>query len=237
VSAILRPEQSVQQQVGELAQIGPDVALANKKGLFPQQVDRIIPNPTNVLPSDKEEALIKLVQDTYGLPVTAELNGMRMNANYGLVGGEQHLPVSRNDKVSNHTTDTTWNLTGMTGKPGAWGFVADDPDHPTAKDRLREQWYGNFQTFLMPGWHEHVHEWYPKLRHQKMAMVNPDNGSLVVLSLEDSGPSPFIDRKFGASNEAMDKLGYGLSRKGPVYLLFIDDPNDTVPLGPVGGAQ
>lgn len=65
-----------------------------------------------------------------------------------------------------------------------------------------------------------------------MIMINPLNGQAVVGVLGDAGPANWTLKQFGASPEAMKalKLHKG-PRKGLVLLLFVDDPDNTIPLG------
>jgi hypothetical protein len=66
-----------------------------------------------------------------------------------------------------------------------------------------------------------------------MVAVNPKTGAVVVGVLEDAGPAVSTGRKFGGSPEVMEELGF--SRGGSyVYMFFVDDPSDQVPLGRYG---
>ena len=50
----------------------------------------------------------------------------------------------------------------------------------------------------------------------------------------DAGPAKFTGRQFGGSPQVMHDLGfYPKTHEGRVLLLFVDDPDDKVPLGPI----
>jgi hypothetical protein len=220
---------------GVVSILGPDVSLANQTGLFPSQVSNIAPNPGPVLSPEQETAVQDLIQKTYNVPAKAELEGIRLNAVYGVIAGEQHLPLYPGDKVANHTTDPTRKLTGMVPGLPAWGYFEDSKDKVTDVDREAEEYYIAAQTFLAPGWKQNVPKYYEWFHGRKMIMINPETGNAVVVRIEDAGPSPSLHRTFGGSNEVIQALGLGRIRTAPVYGFFVDDPNDTIRLGPVGG--
>jgi hypothetical protein len=68
-----------------------------------------------------------------------------------------------------------------------------------------------------------------------MLVVNPQNGKAVVAVIGDSGPAPWTGKHLGGSPEVMKYLQrYDGKQVGPVLYFFIEDPNNTVPLGPIG---
>ena len=59
-------------------------------------------------------------------------------------------------------------------------------------------------------------------------------GKSVVTDLADSGPAQWTGKQFGASPEAMKALDLHKGpRKGLVIFLFVDDPQNKIPLGPL----
>lgn len=215
--------------------VGPDASLANKAGLFTKQISRISPTPNSMLTGEQEHLVEQLIQENYGIPAKAELEGIRLNTTYGVMAGEQHLPLYPGDTLENHSSDPTKHLTGMVPGLPSWGYFAKDKASVTQKDIERERYYIAAQTFLAPGWNQNVQKYYQWFKYRKMIVVNPETGQACVVVIADAGPSPFLKRSFGGSNEVMMHVGLGLKRKGAVYALFVDDPNDTIPLGPVGG--
>lgn len=67
-----------------------------------------------------------------------------------------------------------------------------------------------------------------------MLVVNPQNGKAIVADIADAGPSPWTGKQLGGSPAVMNYLErVDGAQKGPVLYFFINDPNDTIPLGPV----
>ena len=67
-----------------------------------------------------------------------------------------------------------------------------------------------------------------------MLVVNSKTGQAVVTDIADAGPAAWTGKHLGGSPEVMTYLGlHRGSRKGAVVYFFIDDSNDTIPLGPV----
>ena len=60
----------------------------------------------------------------------------------------------------------------------------------------------------------------------------------MVAVLGDSGPAPWTGKQFGGSPEVMAALGF-LPRetKGKVVVLYLDDPGNSIPLGPLNLSQ
>ena len=67
-----------------------------------------------------------------------------------------------------------------------------------------------------------------------MIVVNPENGTACVGVVGDTGSAKWTGKQFGGSPELMKALDLHLGpRKGKVVLLFVDDPDNNVPLGPI----
>ncbi|MBI4097102.1 MAG: hypothetical protein HY428_01675 [Candidatus Levybacteria bacterium] len=123
---------------------------------------------------------------------------------------------------------------GMATGLGAWGYFASSKDAMTEKDVLREKYYIAVQTFLAPGFQENVSDRYNFFKYRKMLVVNPQNGKAIVCIIGDAGPAEWTGKSLGGSPEVMKYLERvdGKAR-GSVLYYFVDDPSDTIPLGPV----
>ena len=67
-----------------------------------------------------------------------------------------------------------------------------------------------------------------------MLVVNPQNGKAIVAAVADAGPAQWTGKHQGGSPEVMGYLErYDGSQKGSVLYFFIDDPQDSIPLGPI----
>jgi hypothetical protein len=220
---------------------------SEEKELEPQQ--RVVENLQKALPSEvrklspeEETEVGEILSQQYNLPVKAEIDGIRLNRSYGLIGGEQHLYRYPGDTVFKHADTTSdWAMYGGSGIApglGAWGYFARSEAEFTERDKLRERYYIAVQTFLAPGFSENVGKYRDFFKFRKMLLVNPKTGQAVVAVIGDAGPAEWTGKHLGGSPEVMHFVGHAKGpRKGPVLYYFIDDPKDEVPLGPIDPAQ
>ncbi len=210
----------------------------DKNKLLALELKDKVPTEVRNLNPQEEQQISQTLSNRFGLKVSAELQGKRLNRSYGLIGGEQHLYRYPGDIVQAHAKDTQdWAMYGGAGIApglGAWGYFAPSKEAFTPKDEERERWYVVAQTFLSPGFAERTAEYRDFYKYRKMLVVNPETGQAVVGDIADAGPAEFTGKQFGGSPEVMQAVGLASGpRKGPVLFYFIDDPNDQVPLGPI----
>lgn len=197
-----------------------------------------VPDVIRPLTTDEENKIQTAIFDTLGVKAVAELDGKRLNTDFGLIGGEQHLYRYPGDSLDRHFNNLSERLrfydAGIAPGLGAWGYFAYSKDSMTEQDVLREKYYVAVQTFLSEAWKTDprgMSEWF---KYRKVLVVNPKTGHGVVAVVGDSGPSTFTGKSFGGSPEVMDVLNLGEGpRKGEVILLFVDDPSNSIPLGPI----
>ncbi len=221
----------------QIQQIQSTKQLDKKSALV---LDLALETPREVRPLKPEEetAITKTLSDYYGFNVLAQEKGIRLDRNYGLIGAEQHLPRFPGDTVDKQLkTQDEKNMfarSGMTPGLGAWRYFTYSESTLTNSDIEREKWYMAAQTFLAPGFNQHVSEYRDFFKYKKVLVVNPKTGQSVVTDIADAGPGPSTGKHLGGSPEVMHFIGLGEGpRKGAVLYFFIDDPNDTIPLGPV----
>lgn len=186
-------------------------------------------------PTKLEEGQAKKIEDAIygstGLKAKAVLEGQQLNHQVGYIGYEQHLRRYPGDTVLDHDDEQ---IAGIAPGLGAWGYFARSQSEFTTQDYLREKYYTVAQTLYLPNWNQDfvkLREWY---KYRKILVVNPANGTAVVTALGDAGPAHWTGKQFGGSPEVMKVLNlHQGSRKGLVVFLFLDDPNNQIPLGPV----
>ncbi len=175
----------------------------------------------------------QMIQEALGIKVKFTLEGQQLNDSLGYMGAEQHLPRFPGDSVRLHDE---WQASGITPGLGAWGYFTNSSSNLTADLELKEKYYVAVQTLYLPTWQKDLkflRDWY---KYRKVLVVNPQTGAVVVAVIADSGPASFTGKQFGGSPEVMEALDLHKGpRKGKVLLLFVDDPNNQVPLGPVKG--
>lgn len=206
--------------------------------LLAEELKDKMPSDVAPLDSKEESEIASLLSSDFGFPVIAQLQGIRLNRNYGLIGGEQHLYRYPGDNLYAHADNTLdWAKYGSSGIApglGAWGYFTLSKEEFTEIDKQREKYYLAIQTFLVPGYAENVAKYRDFFKFRKMIVVNPKTGQAVVAVVGDAGPAEWTGKHLGGSPEVMDVLGLSEGpRKGPVLYFFIDDPDDKIPLGPI----
>jgi hypothetical protein len=188
-------------------------------------------------PKEENEVATILSRD-FGFAVTPTLDGKRLNTTYGYIGAEQHLARYPGDTLYTHFDNAYENAhyadSGMAPGLGAWGYFASSKDAMTSDENMEEKYYIAVQTFLAPGYSVDPTAYNKFFKFRKMLVVNPQNGRAVVVVIGDAGPAPWTGKQLGGSPEVMEYLQrVDGAQKGPVLYFFIDDKNNTVPLGPV----
>jgi hypothetical protein len=194
-------------------------------------LNSIVPHQPTKLSSDQAKDIEKQIQDTLGIPAKAVLNDQTLNHQVGYIGYEQHLQRYPGDSIDQHDEEL---IAGIAPGKGAWGYFSPTKQDFTTQDYLREKYYSVAQTLYLPNWNQdfrYLRDWY---KYRKILVVNPANGQAVVTVLADAGPAKWTGKQFGGSPETMKELNlHKGSRKGLVLFLFIDDPDNLIPLGPV----
>lgn len=230
----------------------PHVAMSNlstavktnfdKKELLISGIKELLPEKTRLLSRDEEKQLELMFKEYVGINARASLEGEHLNTTYGLIGAEQHLRRYPGDINPNHApAENDYGgenpeeilKEGMAPGLGAWGYFAKSKEELSPDLVETERWYAVVQTLYLPDWNSrqpYLRDWY---KYRKVLIVNTDNGKAVIASVADSGPAAFTGKSFGGSPEVMDYLGGPRYKKGPVIIFFVDDPDNTVPLGPV----
>ncbi len=222
-----------------LSAINADAAQTIDKRVFLMyDLKKALPDQVRPLAPEEEKNISEILAREFKLDVSAELGGKRLNTTYGYIGQEQHLPRFPGDNIFTHFNSTSesekyWSY-GITPGLGAWGYFTDSSGSLTQKDIEREKYYIAVQTFLAPGFDENVKEYVDFFKYRKMLVVNPENGKAMIADIADAGPSPWTGKSLGGSPEVMRYLErVDGAQKGPVLYFFIDDPDDTIPLGPI----
>ncbi|MDO8573223.1 MAG: hypothetical protein Q7R77_00550 [Candidatus Daviesbacteria bacterium] len=217
-----------------------DDVLANydQNVLLAEALSEKIPQEVRMLQPSEEREIADILNDNFGFKIKTEIEGIRLNRNYGLIGGEQHLYRYPGDNLYAHAENTSdyamFADAGIAPGLGAWGYFAPSKNDFSDIDRKRERYYLAIQTFLAPGFAENFGRFRDFFRFRKMLVVNPKTGQAVVAVIGDAGPAEWTGKHLGGSPEVMEALGLaGGPRKGPVLYFFIDDPKNEVPLGPV----
>lgn len=198
----------------------------------------VLPKEIRPLDKNEEKNVEEILTRDFKFPVKAELEGKKLNRSYGYIGAEQHLMRYPGDNVNTHFVTQEDRLkyesSGLAPGLGGWGYWAANADKLTEKDILEERYYIAAPIFLAPGFHDNVGDFIKFFKYRKMLVVNPNNGKAMVVVVGDAGPAEFTGKHLGGSPEVMSYLErFDGAQKGPVLYLFIDDPEDKIPLGPI----
>lgn len=208
------------------------------KLFFMTDLAKLLPTSVDPLSSDEETKITQLFSTTFHMQIKAQLQGIRLDRNYGIIGKEQHLARYPGDSIDIHFDSineaNTFAEAGMAPGLGAWGYFAPSQYQMTKEASLREKYYIAVQTFLAPGYGDNVKQYNDFFKYRKMLVVNPTNGKAIVADIADAGPSPWTGKHLGGSPEVMNYLQrVDGAQKGPVLYFFIDDPKNEISLGPV----
>lgn len=198
----------------------------------------IVPDEVRPLSPDEEASASAILSKNFNMNIASNINGLRLNRTYGMIGAEQHLMRYPGDTMFGHfdsdSESQNFYSSGMAPGRAAWGYFAPAKQDMTVEDAQREKWYIAVQTFLAPDYNARLSEYRDFFKYRKMLLVNPMTGQAVVCDIADAGPAVFTGKHLGGSPEVMQYLGLHQGpRKGAVLYFFINDPNDTIPLGPI----
>ena len=177
-------------------------------------------NGKKALDKIQEETIAQTLSNQFNLKLTSSLQGHKLNEIYGYIGAEQHLRRWPGDSLEKH--DIT--RAGMAPLRGAFGDFDNEE---------QEKYYIAVQLHELPNWNSRWSTLKPWYQFRKMFVYNPDNGRGMVVVLGDSGPALWTGKTFGGSPEVMKYLErVDGSQKGKVIVLFINDPENKIALGP-----
>jgi len=194
-----------------------------------------LPKEVRPLTASEEKKISGELSALLGFKVVAQLQGRRLNTNYGYIGTESHLTRYPGDNLSTHFDSAAaadrYAQSGWAGGRGAFGYFARDSRSLTADLIQQEKYYLVVQTFASPGWGKPgVYEWF---KQRKFLVVNPNTGKTVVGVLGDSGPAISTGKQYGGSPEVMDALGlYPPRAQQGVLFLFVDEGSGKIEVGP-----
>ncbi len=230
IGTLLTMPLQTSQTISQPTNITSTNELTNKQNLV-GKLQEILPHQPSKLTEQGAEVIEKSITETLKIPVKAYIDGQSLNHHLGFTGFEQHLKRFPGDSLDQHDEIQE---AGMAPGLGAFGYFTNDSSTFTTKDYLREKYYCVVQTLYLDAWntdYKYLKEFY---KFKKMLMLNPVNGNAVVCDIGDAGPAEWTGKQFGASPEAMQALDLNKGpRKGLVLLLFVDDPENKIPLGPV----
>ncbi|HSV94598.1 MAG TPA: hypothetical protein VLH94_01270 [Spirochaetia bacterium] len=209
----------------------PVKSILSKQQKLLGNLQEIIPHQPSKLSDDQAAKIETLISENTGIPVKATLQGQSLNHHVGYIGFEQHLKRYPGDTLSEHDEIQE---AGMAPGLGAFGYFVKDSQDYSTKAYLQEKYYCVVQTLYLENWNSDYRQLKDFYAFRKMLIVNPVNGQAIVCAIGDAGPADWTGKQFGGSPETMQYLDLNKGpRKGLVLMLFVDDPENKIPLGPV----
>jgi hypothetical protein len=194
------------------------------------QLQQLVANPSIMNDEAASQQITRTIHELTGVPVATSLEGYELATNVGRIGAEQHLKRYPGDSLASHTLTAS----GMAPGLGAYGYFAPSAAALTPQAIEREKYYVALQTFKSPNWAGNVSATYNWFKYRKMLIYHPVTGRAVVAVVGDAGPGESTGKAFGGSPEVMAALNAHDGRgTPPVVMLFVDDPHNSIPLGPV----
>lgn len=186
--------------------------------------------PAGNLDTDSELYLEEQLSEMLGFPVRAELAGHRLNQSIGIMGSEQHLLRYPGDTLADHDA---YQEAGIAPNRGAFSWFTEN-GQLTEEAVQREKYYFAVQLMYLPDWSEQASVLKPWYKYRKMVVINPSEQVAVVGVVADAGPALWVQKQFGGSPEVVrEGKIWSPKTRGKVMLLFVDDPDDSIPLGPI----
>jgi hypothetical protein len=236
ISGQMLLSQPVEAQVQQnLAAIKQEQRQKNLKEVTQEEMDEILEKMVNFvnqeaghLAQQDQLYLEQQLTDLLGFEVAVELEGNQLNHSIGIMGGEQHLMRYPGDVLANHDA---YQGAGIAPNRGAYSWFIQEGEL-TEQAIAREKYYFAVQTMYLPNWntsHSALKEWY---KFRKMIAVNPTDRLAVVGVVADAGPAMWVKKQFGGSPEVIRETKiWSPKARGRVMLMFVNDPDNKVPLG------
>lgn len=189
----------------------------------------LVMQPPGQLDSESELYLEQQLGELLGFQVSSNLDGFSLLYNTGKIKSLPHVKTNPNDTISSHE----YPYAGLKSSRASYGWFLENGSVNEASQRI-EKYYCSLPLYYYPEWSEksqQMKKWY---KYRKMLIVNPFEGMAVVTAVATIGPAIPTRYQFGASPEAVieGKL-WSSQALGRVLVLFIDDPQNSVPLGPI----
>ena len=195
-----------------------------------EKMRHVVIQPAGHLQKQEELYLEQQLSDMFGCEVLAELDGHRLNHSIGTMKALPHLKRHPTDTLTEHDV---YQEAGLSEHRSFFGWFTDlGKLTPAAIER--EKYYMAVQADFVPGWHEQYRELIEWYRFRKMIVINPVEEKAVVTVVGNLGPADWMQHQFGGSPEVIREAGiWSLRSAGHVLVLFLNDPENAVQLGPI----
>lgn len=190
--------------------------------------------PPGQLEEDSELYLEQQLSDILGIDVVATLDEHKLLYSTGTMQAEPHLKRSPTDSLAKHENLHEAGINTNRSKFG-WFTTLQDFSQEVID---AEKYYISVPLYYYPDWNQNSSELKSWYRLRKIVVINPSEQIAVVGVVGNIGPNIVGRKQFGGSPELIQagKI-WSPHSAGKVLILFVDDPQNTVPLGPINFNQ
>ncbi|NCS86944.1 MAG: hypothetical protein GW773_03800 [Candidatus Pacebacteria bacterium] len=195
-----------------------------------EKLNDLLSLPAGQLENQSELYLEQQLSDLLGFDIVANLDDHRLNHSTGVMGSEAHLKRSPNDQLKNHL-----NLleAGLDRSRSAFGWFVNHGDITKEAEDF-EKYYFSLQLYQLQDWNTNFKDLKSWYKFRKMVVINPAEKIAIVGVVGNIDHKNQFQHQFGASPEVIIKGRiWSPKSQGKVLIMFVDDPKNEVPLGPI----
>lgn len=195
-----------------------------------EKIIELLRLPAGQLEEDSELYLEQQLSDILGFDVSVNLDEHKLLFSTGIMKALPHLKRSPTDSLNKHTN---FHEADINQNRSAFGWFC--PSSELSQEAIdQEKYYISIPLYYHLDWSSNFSELKKWYKFRKAVVVNPNERVAVVCSIADIGPTTYNRHQFGGSPELIisGKI-WSPNSAGHVLILFVDDPTNAVPYGPV----
>jgi hypothetical protein len=167
--------------------------------------------------------------DLLGFQIATRLQNQELIHTYGTIRAVPHLKRSPIDTPEAHD----YNRASFSNKRSYFGWLHQHKSAQTSPE-LHEKYFLAFPFHLLPNWQTQSASYKKWFGLRKVVVINPHEQRAVVASVLDSYDFGYTKYQFGGSPELIiEGKCWSPAALGKVFVFFVVDELDQVPLGPV----
>ncbi len=195
-----------------------------------EKVSQLVKQPAGQLAKEDELYLEQQMTDLLGFEVAAELDGHHLEHQRGVMAAQMHLRRFPTDSLDQHDV---YREAGLSPNRSLFGWFTE-LGQLTPEAIVHEKYFFTVQADFLPDWHAAYEDLTAWFKFRKMIVINGAEKRAVVGVVGNTGPPDWMQKQFGGSPEVIrEGLIWSPKTRGRVFMLFVNDPENKVPLGPM----
>ena len=187
--------------------------------------------PPSQLAGNESLYLEQQLSDLLGFDVATVLDGRQLPHNAATMSALPHQQRSPEDTLEKHRHHQEAGL--QTGRSQFGWFVPNAADSHSNHSQP-EEYSVTVQLQYLDEWQsqrQELKKWY---RYRKIVVINPFERRATIAAITGVGPTERLQYQCAGSPEVIrETMVWSLASQGKVLLFYVDDPEDTLALGPV----